>query len=84
MLSSDITKLNISLPTPLVDRLRSACHETGATISGYVGAAIRAKLNADAALEKTPDLVELMKELVELARRAEIQRESSDRQDTSA
>lgn len=39
--SATHTKLSISLPTPLVEELRTAATESGESISGLVAAAIR-------------------------------------------
>jgi len=39
------TKLSISLPTSLVDELRTAATETGESISGLVAAAIRRSID---------------------------------------
>ena len=43
--SATHTKLSISLPTALVEELRAAASESGATISGVVAAAIRRSID---------------------------------------
>lgn len=61
-------RCNISLPSELLEKIDSACEELGCARSVYIAMAVRAKLNSDAMMEKMPEMVSMMHEMMTIAK----------------
>lgn len=61
-------RLNISLPSDLVESVDKVCNEISCTRSAYIAIALRAKLNSDAMMEKMPEMVSMMHEMMQMAK----------------
>ncbi len=61
-------RCNISLPADLVENVDKVCNELGCARSVYIAMALRAKLSSDAMLEKMPEMVTMMHEMMTMAK----------------
>lgn len=61
-------RLNISLPAELVESVDKVCNDIGCARSVYIAIALRSKLNSDAMLEKMPEMVTMMHEMMTMAK----------------
>lgn len=61
-------RCNISLPADLVESVDKLCNELGCARSVYIAMALRAKLNSDAMVEKMPEMVSMMHEMMTMAK----------------
>lgn len=66
--SEPVTKLSISLPTPLLDEVRAAAAGSGQTVSGVIAAAIRATIAHDEQVRLDAAIDAQNEENLELAR----------------
>jgi metal-responsive CopG/Arc/MetJ family transcriptional regulator len=64
-------RCNISLPSELLEKIDKACEELGCARSVYIGMAVRAKLNSDAMFEQMPEMVSMMHDIMQMAKKAE-------------
>lgn len=64
-------RCNISLPSELLEKIDKACEELGCARSVYIAMAVRAKLNSDAMFEQMPELVSMMHDMMQMAKKAE-------------
>lgn len=65
--NQNVVRLNISLPSELVESVDKACKEIGCARSVYIAIALRSKLNSDAMMEKMPEMVAMMHEMMSMA-----------------
>lgn len=65
--NQNAVRLNISLPSELVESVDKACKEIGCARSVYIAIALRSKLNSDAMMEKMPEMVAMMHEMMSMA-----------------
>lgn len=70
-------RCNISLPADLVENVDKVCNELGCARSVYIAMALRAKLNSDAMLEKMPEMVTMMHDMMTMAKLMEDKKTSS-------
>lgn len=61
-------RLNISLPSDLVESVDKVCNEIGCARSVYIAIALRSKLNSDAMIDKMPEMVSMIHEMMQLAK----------------
>lgn len=66
--NQNAVRLNISLPSELVENVDRVCNELGCARSVYIAMALRSKLNADAMMEKMPEMVTMMHEMMQMAK----------------
>lgn len=71
-------RCNISLPADLVENVDKVCNELGCARSVYIAMALRAKLNSDAMLEKMPEMVTMMHEMMTMAKAMDDKKIGSD------
>lgn len=65
--NKNAVRLNISLPSELVESVDKVCKEIGCARSVYIAIALRSKLNSDAVMEKMPEMVSMMHEMMSMA-----------------
>lgn len=61
-------RLNISLPSDLVESVDKVCNVIGCARSVYISIALRTKLNSDAMMENMPEMVSMMHEMMTMAK----------------
>lgn len=61
-------RLNISLPSDLVESVDKVCNEIGCARSVYIAIALRSKLNSDAMMDQMPEMVSMMHEIMTMAK----------------
>lgn len=64
-------RVNVSLPSELLEKIDKACEELGCARSVYIGMAVRSKLNSDAMFEQMPEMVSMMHDMMQMAKKAE-------------
>lgn len=80
--NKNAVRLNISLPSELVESVDKVCKEIGCARSVYIAIALRSKLNSDAMMEKMPEMVSMMHEMMSMATLMD-ERKSADGSDGS-
>lgn len=71
-------RLNISLPSDLVESVDKVCHTIGCARSVYIAIALRSKLNSDAMMEKMPEMVTMMHDMMTIAKAMEDKKTASN------
>lgn len=70
-------RLNISLPSDLVESVDKVCNEIGCARSVYIAIALRSKLNSDAMIDKMPEMVSMIHEMMQLAKQMDDKKSSA-------
>lgn len=70
-------RLNISLPAELVESVDKVCNDIGCARSVYIAIALRSKLNSDAMMQKMPEMVTMMHEVMTMAKLMEDKKSAS-------
>lgn len=70
-------RLNISLPAELVESVDKVCNDIGCARSVYIAIALRSKLNSDAMMEKMPEMVTMMHDMMTMAKLMEDKKSAS-------
>lgn len=61
-------RLNISLPAELVESVDKVCNDIGCARSVYIAIALRSKLNSDVMMEKMPEMVTMLHDIMNMAK----------------
>lgn len=70
-MSVNVIRCNISLTSELLEKIDKACEELGCPRSVYIAMAVKAKLNSDAMMERMPEMMSMIHEMVSMVKRIE-------------